>query len=181
MPGPTISSCIILWRILRGYCNVNEVQNWTCKWDSYWIGVAWTRTGHIRLGYKRQEGFLSEYDRLQVGNNGFGVDNDKWPYFYAIVNSLECTFLYPCPQSHLIEFYHNDEKERLDKAMRTEKFIIPPDTGLICHGYLQHAGGEWQGKYCIHNHIYLIREVDVNENIALVSCNDSRKPAKSIE
>lgn len=54
--------------------------------------------------------------------------------------------------SHHFVFYHYDIKERLAKTLRMEEVIVPSESVLLGHGYLQHACVECRSKYSLPYH-----------------------------
>lgn len=62
--------------------------------------------------------------------------------------------------------YHDEVREALAKMLRMEETTTTTNAVFIGHGYVQHAGEEWRGKYCLENHMYLILE-EVELKIAI--------------
>lgn len=90
---------------------------------------------------------------MQAGDKDFEHNKDKLPGSFPIVLELEGAFLYTCPVSHHFMSYHDNGNERLPKARGMEEVVIPTDLVFAGHGLVEHAGGEWLGKYCLQYHI----------------------------
>lgn len=66
----------------------------------------------------------------------------------------------------------DDVRQRLVKTMRIKEASIAPYSVFIDHGYLQNGGGEWQGKYGLRYHMYLVaEEVRLKDDIAFAYGN----------
>lgn len=151
-------------RLLLNFCDLAEHGL-----PSLWLAETGSRS------------FLSgRHAEAQVGDYDFELDEDEGPGFSAFVNWVEGRFLYACPKSLRFVFYPDDEGGRLAKKPKVEEVTISPNSLFIGHGYIENAGGEWQGEVLPTVLMHLTpKEVQLKETIVFEYCNSLTKAPKS--
>lgn len=115
-------------------------------YDFVWLGRA-------QVAFVSAEGELIPFSAIreayrspnwQQSNN---LENEKRQviWFFAIFTGSNATLLSLCLGSLHFDFYLDDVKERRARTLRMEEEIIPPDSMVIVHCYLQHVAVEWGG------------------------------------
>lgn len=84
--------------------------------------------------------------------------NGKSTGFFAIFTGLEGTFLYLYPGSFHFVFSLDHAEGSLSQKRTMKEKTVSSDSIFIAHGYLQHNGSTWSGKYRHCFHTYLMPE-----------------------
>ena len=95
----------------------------------------------------------------QCGHNDFDhVDGDKTggPGCFVIVSGEEEVKLWISDGSQKNVTESVRRKLKMAKVSRMYKITIPPRSVFVGHGYVQHAGAEWEGTHSIRYHMYFV-------------------------
>lgn len=117
--------------------------------------------------------------QAQAGHKDIKHDKEKKPGFSILElggKALSCTRIAGSPFCVL----SRRRKRKLANTQGIEEVNIPQIPIFIGRGYLKHAGGEGQGKYCLRYHICMtLEKVELKDNIAFAYGNDLSIAAKS--
>jgi len=124
---------------------------------------------------------------IQVEHQDFLVDDSiSSPGYFIIVTGPEDGSLMVCPGSHKFVHYTEDEKLALGDVLKYERITIPANSVFIGHGYLQHAGDEYNGSHRMRYHVYLTPEGKTLPDAVVILFNrgfsesEGRKPTTQL-
>lgn len=80
---------------------------------------------------------------MQCGHAYLKLSNTTRPGYFVIITVAEGSTQYICGGSHTFVTYGERARNMLVKALMMREISIPPNSVLIVHGFVKHAGPEW--------------------------------------
>lgn len=102
--------------------------------------------------------------KLQCGHNDFNVMKNIPAGYFALVTSLKGSSLSVCISSHKFMVEESEVRKVLCNKWRMHMISFLLNSLLFLYGYMEQDRPDWEGKYCLWYHIYLILETKALED-----------------